>query len=71
MSNRRIVPSRQIVREELSPLELNQMLTLEEVTELTTLSEDSIKRHYAHLIRHLSPRRQAIRLADALSIGHP
>jgi hypothetical protein len=42
----------------------------EKVAELTSLSVDSIKRHYPHLIRHLSPRRQAIRLGDALSIGN-
>jgi hypothetical protein len=77
MSSRQIVPSRQIITlseagdpAALSAIELNRMLPLEKVAELTSLSVDSIKRHYPHLIRHLSPRRQAIRLGDALSIGN-
>ena len=32
---------------ELDPLELRKIITLERVTELTTLSEDSLKRHHA------------------------
>ena len=50
-------------------LELERMLTLPEVSELTGLSPDSIKRHYGHLIRRMSPRRVAVKLRDALSIG--
>jgi hypothetical protein len=50
-------------------LELERMLTMPEVSELTGLSPDSIKRHYGHLIRRISPRRVAIKLRDALSIG--
>jgi hypothetical protein len=44
------------------------MLTMPEVSELTGLSPDSIKRHYGHLIRRMSPRRVAVKLRDALSI---
>jgi hypothetical protein len=47
------------------------MLTIEQVAELTTLSPDSIKRHHADKIRQLGPRRQGIRLGDALAIGTP
>ena len=50
-------------------IELERMLTMPEVSELTGLSPDSIKRHYGHLIRRMSPRRVAIKLRDALSIG--
>jgi hypothetical protein len=56
---------------ELDPLELRKIITLERVTELTTLSEDSLKRHHADKILHLGPRRLGMRLADALAIGTP
>jgi hypothetical protein len=54
-----------------SAVELHKMLTIEQVAELTTLSPDSIKRHHADKIRQLGPRRQGIRLGDALAIGTP
>ena len=50
-------------------LELERMLTMPEVSALTGLSRDTIKRRYAHLIRRMSPRRIAMKLRDALSIG--
>jgi hypothetical protein len=50
-------------------LELERMLTLPEVSDLTGLSPDTLKRRYAHLIRRMSPRRIAMKLRDALSIG--
>jgi hypothetical protein len=37
--------------------------------EVTSLSEDSLKRHYPHLIKRLSPRRLGMALGDALAIG--
>ena len=54
-----------------SAVELRKILTLEQVTELTTLSADSLKRHHADKIRRLGPRRLGMRLADALAIGTP
>jgi hypothetical protein len=50
-------------------LEPERVLTLALVSELTGLSEDSLKRHYARLIRRLSPRRLGMKLKDALAIG--
>ena len=50
-------------------IELERMLTMPEVSRLTGLSPDSIRRHHGHLIRRMSPRRVAIKLRDALSIG--
>jgi hypothetical protein len=52
-----------------SAVELRKILTLEQVTELTTLSADSLKRHHADKILHLGPRRRGMRLGDALAIG--
>ena len=53
------------------PLELLKIITLEQVTELTTLSADSLKRHHAGKVRRLGPRRLGMRLGDALAIGAP
>ena len=52
-----------------SAVELRKVLTLEQVSELTTLSADSLKRHHADKILHLGPRRRGMRLGDALAIG--
>jgi hypothetical protein len=49
--------------------ELERMLTLDEVAKFRGLSKDSIRRHYRHLIRRLSPRRRGMNLRDALKIG--
>jgi hypothetical protein len=62
MSSRQVVP-------EVSELELRKIIPLAQVTELTTLSADSLKRHHADKIKRLSPRRLGMRLADALAIG--
>jgi hypothetical protein len=55
----------------LSGLELERIISLTEVTELTGLSRDSLERHYAHLIRRLSPRRVGMKVKDAIAIGSP
>src|SRR4051794_12357048 len=62
MSSRQTVP-------DADPLELLKIVTLERVTELTTLSADSLKRHHAGKVRRLGPRRLGMRLGDALAIG--
>jgi hypothetical protein len=36
---------------------------------LNDVSEDSFRRHYRHLIKKISPRRDAVELADALAVG--
>ena len=64
MSSRQTVP-------DADPLELLKIITLEQVTELTTLSADSLKRHHADKVRRLGPRRLGMRLGDALDIGAP
>jgi hypothetical protein len=50
-------------------LELRRILSLSQVSELTSLSEDSLKRNHADKIRKLGPRRLGMTLGDALSIG--
>jgi hypothetical protein len=36
---------------------------------LNSMSEDTFRRYFSHLIKQLSPRRQAVDLRDALAIG--
>ncbi len=50
-------------------LQLKRVLSLKEVSLLTSLSADSLHRHYAHLIRDLSPRRKGMTVEDVLKIG--
>jgi hypothetical protein len=57
-------------RLELQGLHGDRMLSLAEAAQLTSLSEDTLRRRYSFLIRQLSPRRCAIRLRDALAIGN-
>jgi hypothetical protein len=47
----------------------DQMLDLAEAAALIGVSKDTLKRHYRHFIRQLSPGRVGIRMRDALSIG--
>jgi hypothetical protein len=53
----------------LTALELERIVPLDEVTRLTSLSADGLRRHHSHLIRQLSPRRVGMKLRDALAIG--
>jgi hypothetical protein len=50
-------------------LELERVLELPEVKEITTLSIDSIKRHHRDKVVNLSPRRLGMKLKDALAIA--
>jgi hypothetical protein len=52
-----------------SAIELERVISLPEVSQLTGLSEDSLRRHYAHLISRLSPRRVGMKLRNAITIG--
>jgi hypothetical protein len=49
--------------------ELDRMVPLNEASVLAGISRDSLRRHYGHLIRQLSPRRVGMRVRDVLSIG--
>jgi hypothetical protein len=44
-------------------------ISVREAAELNDLSEDTFRRRYSHLIKSVSPRRQAVDLSDALAIG--
>jgi hypothetical protein len=53
------------------PAELagERILTLAQVTELTTLSADTLSREHGDRIVRLSQRRRGMRLKDALALG--
>jgi len=52
-------------------LALKQKIRVKEAAALNDMSEDSFRRHYSHLIKQVSPRRDAVELGDALAIGAP
>jgi hypothetical protein len=52
-------------------LALKQKIPVKRAAALNDMSEDSFRRHYSHLIKQVSPRRDAVELGDALAIGTP
>jgi hypothetical protein len=50
-------------------LELRKKISVKKAAELNDVSEDTFRRRYGHLIKEISPRRQAVELGDALAIG--
>jgi hypothetical protein len=50
-------------------LVLKQKIPVKKAAALNDMSEDSFRRHYSHLIKKVSPRRDAVELGDALAIG--
>jgi hypothetical protein len=46
-----------------------QKVSVKEAASLNGISEDTFRRRHSHLIKQVSPRRQAVELADALAIG--
>jgi hypothetical protein len=53
---------------DLSPLDLRQQINVKAAAALNDLSEASFRRHYSHLIRKVTPRRDAVELGDALAL---
>jgi hypothetical protein len=51
-------------------LELERVLPLSAVTEITSLSHDSLIRHHKEKIVELSPRRRGMKLRNVLAIGN-
>jgi hypothetical protein len=55
--------------EGLTALELERVAPMPEASHLSGLSEDSLRRYYASKIIDLSPRRQGMRVRDALMLN--
>jgi hypothetical protein len=53
---------------QLSPLELHRKISVREAAELNGVSEATFRRHYSHLIRDISARRQGVTLGDAIAL---
>jgi hypothetical protein len=54
----------------LSPdLELKRIIPLPQAAKISSLSVDSLKRHHADLLVQLSPRREGMRVGDALMLN--
>jgi hypothetical protein len=56
-------------RHDTTWLALKQKIPVKKAAELNDMSEDSFRRHYSHLIKKVSPRRDAVELGDALAVG--
>ena len=54
---------------QLSPLELNSIVVLDEAARVSSLSKDTLEEEYGHLIIQLSPKRRGMRLGHALMLG--
>ena len=52
---------------ELSALDLERHVSVPEAADIKNVSVDTFKRHYSHLIRKVSPRRDAVKLRDLLT----
>jgi hypothetical protein len=53
---------------DLTPLERRRKVRVKEAAALNDLSEASFRRHYGHLIRKITPRRDAVELGDAIDL---
>ena len=53
---------------DLTPLERLKKIRVKEAAALNDLSEASFRRHYSHLIRKITPRRDAVELGDAIDL---
>jgi hypothetical protein len=51
----------------LSPLDLERCVSTREAATLLGVSPDTLKRHYSHIIRKVSPRRNVVKLRDLLA----
>ena len=49
-------------------LELDRIVSMQQAEEISSLSEDSLRRHYGDKVIELSPRRRGMRLRDALML---
>jgi hypothetical protein len=51
---------------QLSALDLEKHVSVPEAAKIRGISTDTFKRHYQHLIRKVSPRREGVKLRDLL-----
>ena len=61
--------SRSNIKPLTDELERQRLIPLAQAAEITSLSQDSLRRHHRDKIRKIGRRRLAMRLADVLAIG--
>ena len=54
---------------QLSPIELNRIVSLKEAAKLAGVSEDTLRRKHSDKILQVSERRQGMRTGHALMLG--
>jgi hypothetical protein len=47
-------------------MERRRMIPVPQAAEMKAISEDSFRRHFKHLIRQITPRRQGVMLGDLI-----
>jgi hypothetical protein len=52
----------------LSSIELERHISVPEAAKFKGISPDTFKRHYRHLIRKVSPRRNVVKVRDLLAV---
>jgi hypothetical protein len=55
----------------LTPLELLRKISVKEAAAMNGISPDNFRRHYKHLIRKITPRRDVVQLSDAINLPPP
>ena len=55
-------------KRQFTPLELKRKISVPEAAALNNLSPDTFARTYPHLIKKVSPRRNAVELGDAINL---
>jgi hypothetical protein len=53
---------------ELTPLERAKKIKVSQAAELNNLNERTFRKYYSHLIRRISPNRDAVVLGDAIDL---
>ena len=53
---------------DLTPLDRQRRIKVKEAAAFNDLSEATFRRHYPHLIEKITPRRDAVKLGDAINL---
>jgi len=56
---------------DLTPLDLLKKIPVREAAAFNDLSEATFRRHYSHLIEKITPRRDAVKLGNAINLPPP
>jgi hypothetical protein len=56
---------------ELTPLELRRKIAVKEAARLNGISEATFRRHFGHLVKKITTRRDGVELSDAINLPPP